>query len=141
MAASRRGPLLRTIAMGAGVLVVLAVAAYTLVDVVTATNTRALERTAAVSERGFAFVPRVVSIVPGRTTAVAVANDSFQHHTFTVPALGIDVVLAPGQDAEVRIPPGRWRSIQFFCRFHQARGMKGVLVVGGTSRGEVPRAG
>ncbi len=131
MALKRRlGP----IAGLAGVVLMLALVAFTVVDVATTTNAETARGEAVVTMRGQSFVPRVLAIAPGHEVTIRISNDSWLHHTFTVPAAGIDVELGPGQDATIHLTLPRGSSFQFFCRFHHASGMHGLLVGAPTTR-------
>ena len=74
----------------------------------------------------FTFAPATVTVKQGQQ--LTLDNVSNAPHTFTVTGKNIDVQTNPGATAQatIALPPGRY---PFFCRFHKALGMKGVLVV------------
>ena len=70
-------------------------------------------------------------IAPGRD--LVVKNAGRNVHNVTIPALGIAHDVAPGgvftiTDIADRLDPGRY---QLFCKYHQDRGMVGVIVIAG----------
>jgi plastocyanin len=74
----------------------------------------------------FTFAPTTVTVKQGQQ--LTLDNVSNTPHTFTVTGKDIDVQTSPGSTGQVTIdlPPGTY---PFICRFHQALGMKGTLVV------------
>jgi plastocyanin len=121
-------------AAAVGILLLIAVVVAVMVDIADSTNAEVARGQAVVTMRGQAFVPRVLAIVPGRQIQVRISNDSWLHHTFTVPTATVDVELDPGQDVTVRLDISRGQSLRFFCRFHHAQGMQGLLVAGDSTR-------
>ena len=84
--------------------------------------------TVTVTQTNFEFTPSTVNVVQGDT--LSVANDATDSpHTFTISDEGIDIVNNPGQTQtlEISLPPGTY---PFICRFHEAIGMTGTLIVG-----------
>jgi plastocyanin len=49
------------------------------------------------------------------------------NHTFTIDALHIDQVVSAGATASVDIKVPTAGSLQFYCRFHQSKGMQGAI--------------
>ena len=75
------------------------------------------------------FAPTFVKGPSGARIVLHLQNEGYHAHTFTAPALGVDVVLAPGQvaDVPVKLPdPG---TVRFECTFHSALGMKGAFIL------------
>jgi plastocyanin len=56
---------------------------------------------------------------------VTVRNTGRLSHTFTTDVPAGDVVLEPGATRTVRFPANA--PVQFFCRFHEASGMRGSI--------------
>ena len=73
-----------------------------------------------------AFRPQTITVEPHGELVVTVNNRGRQRHTFTAADIpGIDVVLEPGDTKTVRLPTAG--QVSFFCRFHEASGMRGVV--------------
>jgi plastocyanin len=84
----------------------------------------------AVRQLDFEFAPDRLEGEPGTTLTVAVENAGGASHTFTIDGI-VDEELAPGESvtAEVAVPADLDPSgLEFFCRFHRAGGMTGVIV-------------
>jgi plastocyanin len=68
---------------------------------------------------------------PGRTLALAIDNVAGQVHNISIPAQGLDRDLPPsGPRVNVEVTFPASGQVQFFCKYHTARGMNGLLVVG-----------
>jgi plastocyanin len=68
---------------------------------------------------------------PGQKLTLAISNIATQVHNISIPAQGLDRDLPRGHarvNVEVTFP--MTGEVQFFCKFHTARGMNGLLVVG-----------
>jgi plastocyanin len=74
------------------------------------------------------FQPPILQVMPGDT--VRWVNHGRHTHTVTLQS-GQDYPLAPGASVSLTFPgPGRFA---YYCRFHPLQGMRGVILVGGTS--------
>jgi len=75
----------------------------------------------------FEFTPAKINVNAGDTITVSDTNPSTPH-TFTIDGTNIDVSNNGGQSQDVTIDltPGTYA---FYCRFHEAQGMQGTLVV------------
>jgi hypothetical protein len=60
-----------------------------------------------------------------------IINAGSTDHTFTIDGLGIDEVVAPGSNVLVDIPADAGQ-VEFYCRFHEQRGMRGTFTVAQT---------
>jgi plastocyanin len=74
----------------------------------------------------FQFHPQEIKAQPGQPVTLSIKNDGKVSHTFTIKALGVDVELRPGEERTVTFTPTG--EVEFVCRFHEARGMKGRVV-------------
>ncbi|MFN2543220.1 MAG: cupredoxin domain-containing protein [Actinomycetota bacterium] len=84
---------------------------------------------ASMAARDFGFVPRLVVTEGVLPLRLSIDNQGVHTHTFTVDELGIDVVIPRGATKVVTIDlPGTGRYV-FTCRFHEAFGMRGYVVV------------
>ena len=86
-------------------------------------------QTATVETLDFRFSPRTVDVERGKALTLTVHNTGRASHTFSSDDAPLDVVLNPGDRRDLRFTPEG--QVTFFCRFHQADGMKGVLCVRG----------
>ncbi len=74
-----------------------------------------------------AFAPKAIEARAGQPLIVELHNKGFTAHTFTLQDLHIDVVLDRGEDKTITIPAQPAGTYPFYCRFHQAEGMRGHL--------------
>ncbi|MDQ4067998.1 MAG: cupredoxin domain-containing protein [Actinomycetota bacterium] len=86
------------------------------------------EQIVTVHAHDMAFRPKTISAEPRGDVLVTVENRGRLAHTFTTDSPAGDVVLQPGDRHEVRLPAGA--PVQFFCRFHEASGMRGSICPG-----------
>jgi plastocyanin len=78
----------------------------------------------------FYYGPTFVKAKAGQTITLELENEGSAPHTLTSDALGVDEELKPGQSASVEITvPSSGKAFLFFCRFHEAAGMKGAVYV------------
>jgi plastocyanin len=78
----------------------------------------------------FYFGPTFVKATAGQRFTVELRNKGKATHTFTSAALGIDEQLAPGAEKTVTVTAPSNGFVEFHCRFHQAQGMQGAVIVG-----------
>jgi plastocyanin len=78
----------------------------------------------------FSFGPTFVKAKAGQTITLELENEGSAPHTLTSDALGVDEELAPGRSTSVELTvPSSGKAFLFFCRFHEAAGMKGAVYV------------
>lgn len=82
------------------------------------------------------FTPDTLELRAGEEHRLALRNEGAIIHTFTSPALGVDVELAPGDEALVVVAPADADQVAFWCTPHSEEtadgdreGMAGVLTV------------
>jgi plastocyanin len=75
------------------------------------------------------FSPRIIDVAAGQPLTVIVHNTGLQSHTFSTNDPLADVVIPARSTRTVTFTPAA--STHFFCRFHEADGMKGALCVRG----------
>jgi plastocyanin len=79
----------------------------------------------------FYFKPTFDKATPGSKVTVSLKNESDTQHSFTIPELGIDQTLAPGQKATMDVTMPASGATNFFCRFHgpsgSNQGMQGAF--------------
>ena len=83
------------------------------------------EQTIAVDAHDMAFRPKTITVEPHGEVVVTVENRGKLTHTFTTDSPAADVVLQPGARQEIRLPVAA--PVHFFCRFHEASGMRGSI--------------
>ncbi len=84
-----------------------------------------------VTVRDFELVPNDVRVVVGEAVNLTVTNEGAAPHDFTIPDLGIRVVVAPGQTKTVGFTASVPGSYETLCTVpgHANLGMVGTLVV------------
>ncbi len=75
------------------------------------------------------FSPTFITATAGQKFTVQLKNDGTARHTFTSPANGVDLELAPGATRTVTLTAPPNGSVEFHCRFHQTQGMQGAVYV------------
>ena len=90
----------------------------------------------AVTLSNFQFAPAVLEIQAGMKARFSVSSEG-AGHTFTIPTMGVDVMLPAGttRTVEFDVPEGTTGELQVLCRFHSSgdTGMVGQLQVKGGS--------
>ena len=77
----------------------------------------------------FYFEPAALTADPGQTLSVKVANEGAAEHTFTIDGLGIDAVIAAGEDRVVEVSSSEAGEFEFYCRYHSSQ-MSGTITIG-----------
>ena len=85
--------------------------------------------TFAVDANNFFFSPSALEGTAGQQLTLTMSNKGTTTHTFTIDSENIDVTLAPGQSQPVDVTFPQTGSVEFYCKFHVASGMKGTLQV------------
>jgi cytochrome c oxidase subunit 2 len=89
------------------------------------------ERTIRVTAKRFEYAPREIVVKRGEPVVIELTSLD-RKHGFSMPELGIDVVVAPGHPAQVRIVPAKAGTFSFHCSVFCGSGhedMTGTLVV------------
>lgn len=76
------------------------------------------------------FDPATLSLKQGEEVTLKLVNESQAPHTFTVGALGVDVMVPAGATKTVTVKPERSGQFPLVCRYHKDMGMQGKVVVG-----------
>ena len=80
------------------------------------------QEAAVVMLRNFQFVPEVLEVRAGERARFTITSEG-AGHTFTIEALGVDVVLPAGTARKVEFNVPRWAAggeLQIVCRFHSS---------------------
>jgi len=119
----------RRLARGVAALALAVILALAGVAAVTASNNTPSGKAIVISATNARFSATTLTADHGRVTVDFTNNDLFWH-TFTVPALGVDIrtPVKGHLQASFNAPPG---SYEFFCAIpgHKQIGMKGTLVI------------
>lgn len=75
------------------------------------------------------FGPTYISATAGQQFALELHNEGNARHTFTSPALGVDLELEPGGRRTITVKAPASGTAEFHCRFHQIQGMQGAVFV------------
>lgn len=75
----------------------------------------------------FFFAPTCETAVPAGAVALIVKNSGSALHNVSIPSLGIDKDVDPGQTISVNVPVGS-PPVQFFSKHHRTSGMVGALL-------------
>ncbi len=88
--------------------------------------------TLAVDLVDFGFSPHEIRVKAGQPVNLRIANQGRVLHDLTVPALGYQAVVQPGQQVSVGLPALSSATYEFYCSVpgHREAGMRGRLVVG-----------
>lgn len=78
----------------------------------------------------FSFIPDVIELEVGDSLDIRLTNQDSAAHTFTVDELFVDFEVAPGEEVLVPLTASEPGQFNFYCRFHVATGMLGILRVG-----------
>lgn len=78
----------------------------------------------------FTFQPTEFPVGAGRQLTFTFTNDGQVVHNLSVPAIGVDFDLdAGGSETVILVPPATPGPVEFVCKFHQDRGMRGTFLV------------
>jgi len=79
--------------------------------------------------REFSFGPAEIVVQPGRQVTLDVRNDGDMTHNFSAPSVGPDLDYKPGARRTVIFAAPASGVVEFFCKFHRERGMRGAVRV------------
>jgi plastocyanin len=92
------------------------------------------ERRRGLDAGDFYFKGTFIQGDPGQTLTFEINNVAGQVHNLSIPGQGVDQDIPPGGarvNVDVTFPVSG--GVQFFCKYHTARGMNGLLLVGDTT--------
>jgi plastocyanin len=80
----------------------------------------------------FYFKPTFVKVKPGQIVTIDLKNEGSLPHNFSITSLGKDVTVESDkeEDTNITFAAGATADIQFFCKFHSAKGMRGAFFFG-----------
>ncbi|HZO10233.1 MAG TPA: cupredoxin domain-containing protein [Myxococcota bacterium] len=78
------------------------------------------------------FIPSTIVVTDGGPRALSVFNTTEMPHGFAIKALGIEVVLPPGQETRIELPKLEARQVlQIGCHMHPAHRTATLVVLPG----------
>lgn len=77
----------------------------------------------------FRFQPATIAVAGGNQLTLPFANKGKEPHNITIPAIGADLDLQPGESINVIFIPPASGPLEFFCKFHKSQGMVGTFQV------------
>jgi plastocyanin len=78
----------------------------------------------------FYFKPTVLKGTPGQKLGIELKNEGKVEHNLTITNQQIDKDVPAGGKAKVSITFPKSGTLSFFCKYHQAQGMRGSLQAG-----------
>jgi plastocyanin len=78
-----------------------------------------------------AFSPAQLTARAGQKITVVLKNEGATLHNFSIDAVGVSKDVEAGKKATITFTPPSAGTISFYCRYHQALGMTGTIVVSG----------
>jgi len=79
------------------------------------------------------FEPTVLKGKPGQKVELELKNEGNNPHTLTISDQMVDQEIQPGDEAETEVTFPQSGQLEFVCKFHQSKGMVGVLQTSGSS--------
>jgi len=79
------------------------------------------------------FMPATITAKAGDKITVTIHNKDGYEHNFSVSELSVSQDVEKGDTKSVTFTASGTTNLQFFCKYHKAKGMVGVLNLGGTN--------
>ena len=73
------------------------------------------------------FQPAQVVGGAGKEITIELSNTGDNEHNFTLDEQNVSKDVEPGEEAEVTVTVPKSGTLIFYCKYHRARGMTGVL--------------
>jgi plastocyanin len=80
-----------------------------------------------VAMNDYYFQPAQVVGGAGKEITIELSNTGDNEHNFTLDEQNVSKDVEPGEEAEVTVTVPKSGSLTFYCKYHRARGMTGVL--------------
>jgi plastocyanin len=77
------------------------------------------------------FQPATITAQTGKKVTVQFKNKVSTLHNFSIKELGVDKDIPGGKSVTVTFTPASGGTLPFFCKYHEALGMKGTVNVSG----------
>ena len=92
-------------------------------DVATTPSPQIVEMTA----KDFSFVPPKLRGTVGAPIEITLKNTGRASHTLTIDEFNVDTEVAPGEETTLTVLPSEPGEFNYYCRFHEERGMRGAI--------------
>jgi plastocyanin len=86
-----------------------------------------------VEAHDFMFSPTTISAKAGDKVTVTIKNSGSYEHNFSITELGVSQDVEKGDTKTVTFTASGNTNLKFFCKYHSARGMVGMVDLGGGS--------
>jgi len=93
----------------------------------TASSPQLVELTA----KDFSFVPAKLRGTVSAPIEITLKNTGQVSHTFTIDEFNVDTEVAAGEKTTVTVLPSEPGEFNYYCRFHEGRGMRGAITTTG----------
>lgn len=87
-------------------------------------------QTVEVTLKDFSFTPGKLQVEADQELEIRLTNSGDATHTFTIDEFGVDTEIQPRTETTVLVTPSEAGRFTYYCRFHEAQQMEGVLTVG-----------
>lgn len=84
-----------------------------------------------VTAKDFSFVPPKLRGTPGAPIEITLKNTGQAPHTFTIDEFNVDTEVAAGKETTLTVLPSEPGEFNYYCRFHEDRGMRGAITTTG----------
>ena len=84
-----------------------------------------------VTAKDFSFVPAKLRGTVGAPIELTLNNTGQVSHTFTIDEFKVDTEVAAGEETTVTVLPSEPGEFDYYCRFHEGRGMRGAITTTG----------
>jgi plastocyanin len=84
-----------------------------------------------VTAKDFSFVPPKLRGTVGAPIEITLKNTGQVSHTFTIDEFNVDTEVVAGATTTVTVLPSEPGEFNYYCRFHEGRGMRGAITTTG----------
>jgi plastocyanin len=81
--------------------------------------------------KDFKFVPPKLRGTVGAPIEITLKNNGRVSHTFTIDEFNVDTEVAAGEKTTLTVLPSEPGEFNYYCRFHEGRGMRGAITMTG----------
>ena len=81
--------------------------------------------------KDFSFAPPKLRGTVGAPIEITLKNTGQASHTFTIDEFNVDTEVAAGEEATLTVLPAEPGEFNYYCRFHEERGMRGAITTTG----------
>lgn len=95
-------------------------------------------QTVEITLKDFSFTPGKLRVEAGQELEIRLTNSGDARHTFTIDEFDVDAEIQSRTETTVLVTPSEAGRFTYYCRFHEAQQMIGVLTVGDQGGAAVP---